>query len=928
MLSISDPLGASQAQDYHRAQYSNTQEAYYSQGDTVRGEWHGTLAKELGLVGEVHEEEFVRLSEGQHPSTGQQLIRRQESFTYINSDGKEITTKARAAWDLTFSMPKTSSLSGLPGKDGRILSAHRAAVDIALDELEKYVQARMGGNNPSETTGKWIVAKFEHDSSRPVDGVAAPQIHTHSLLFNLTETPDGRPHSLQTSELFKAQALATAVYRAELAIRLKEFGYEIERSPSDSPEIKGYTPDYVVASSPRSQQIDKYMDEHGVFGPEAAQIAAHRTRASKVFIPREEVFAQHQAMAEQYGNQPEKVVALAQERQGRYEAPTNIAELADTAITTAKNRNIERAAVIDERAILADALRHGMGTLRTADAHAALGRSIQAGNLIEVPQEHWQVGRAFTTHEMKKMEVEVIESMLRGRNQHGPIASHNVQEDAIRNSPKPLNDNQVAAVRDVLNCHDQILGLAGGAGTGKTTMLRVVRTAAEESGFEVRGIAPTSRAVLNVKDASIDACTMALHVAQAPKEIQGLPRLYVVDESSLSGTRAMMDFIRTIRSEDRVLLIGDAHQHEAVEAGRPFAQLQEAGMHTAKLTEIVRQRENPALLAVVKDFAAGRILEGVQKMRDQDAIREDTDRKQLIDKMAKHYISLDGRILIVATNNPSRIDISKRIHTEMQTVGRVSKDEQTVKVLVNRQSVTDEDQRWAQKFHEGDVLRYVKSNKTIGVTAREYVHVDAVDEETNMITVSKNNGQQISYDARLIQGVHVFREEERAFAEGDRIQFTSRLHSKDVANREMGTILDINGPGFLHVQMDSGRKIAFNLDQHPHLDYGYGMTSNTAQSDTVDHVLVHVDSSRGHRGLINERMAYVSISRATQSATIYTNDAESLGWELSKDVSHSSALQSEEVAQLTESFNQSSIEHFGPAGMELGGASIGHDIGM
>jgi hypothetical protein len=80
----------------------------------------------------------------------------------------------------------------------------------------------------------------------------------------------------------------------------------------------------------------------------------------------------------------------------------------------------------------------------------------------------------------------------------------------------------------------------------------------------------------------------------------------------------------------------------------------------------------------------------------------------------------------VAADNLSRIDISKRIHFEMQTVGRVSKDEQTVKVLVNRQSVTDEDQRWAQKFHEGDVLRYVKSNKTIGVAAREYVRVDAV----------------------------------------------------------------------------------------------------------------------------------------------------------------------------------------------------------
>jgi conjugative relaxase-like TrwC/TraI family protein len=903
MLSISDPIGAGQVQDYHREQYTSAQEAYYSEDSSVRGQWHGTLAKQWGLSGEVQADHFVRLSEGQHPFSGRQLIRRQESITYKNSEGKDITTKARAAWDLTFSMPKTSSLSGLPGNDGRILLAHRASVDIALDEMEGFVQARMGGKNPSETTGKWIVAKFEHDSSRPVDGFASPQIHTHSCLMNLTETQDGKAHSLQTSELFKAQALATAVYRAELAIQLKELGYEIERSPSDSPEIKGYSKDYVLASSPRSQQIDKYLNEHGLSGPEAAQIAAHRTRASKVSIPREEVHAQHNAMAETFGNQPERVVALAQERQAHYHAPVNTEELADTAIKVAKNRNIERRAVIDGRAILADALRHGMGTLRTADVHAALERSIQAGHLIEVPQQSWQVGHAYTTPEMKQMEVEVLQSMLQGRNQHGAIAPQEIQNDAISKCPRKLNENQETVIRDVLSCRDQVFGLSGDAGTGKTTVLRPICAAAKEAGYQVQGLAPTSRAVLNVKDAGIDACTMALHLTKAKKDIQSGPRLYVVDESSLSATRAMVDFLKTVRTTDRVLLVGDSKQHEAVEAGRPFAQLQEADMHTAKLTEIVRQLDNPGLLTVVKYIAGDDIASGIQELRDQGNIYEYTDRQERFDKMAQQYVSLDGKILVVGADNLSRIDISKRIHAEMQTVGRVSKADQMVKVLVSRQSITSEDQRWAQKFVVGDVLRYVKSNKTIGVAAREYARVCALSEENNMVTVVNGGGQKISYNASLIQGVQVFREEERAFAKGDRIQFTSKYHAKDIANREMATILDINGPGFIKLKMDSGRTVAFNLDQHSHLDFGYGMTSNTAQSDTVDHVLVHVDSSRGHRGLINERMAYVAISRATQSATIYTNDADSLGKELSKDVSHSMALQPSEMKEIIDLAN-------------------------
>ena len=58
--------------------------------------------------------------------------------------------------------------------------------------MEKYAQARIGGNAPAETTGAWAVAKFEHDSSRPVDGYAAPQLHTHTVIFNIDRDGGGQ----------------------------------------------------------------------------------------------------------------------------------------------------------------------------------------------------------------------------------------------------------------------------------------------------------------------------------------------------------------------------------------------------------------------------------------------------------------------------------------------------------------------------------------------------------------------------------------------------------------------------------------------------------------------------------------------------------------------------------------------------------------
>ena len=142
---------------------------------------------------------------------------------YVDDRGEKVTTmEHRAGWDATFSAPKSVSLTALVGGDERVRAAHRESVDVALDELEKYVQARIGGNHPAETTGKWIAAKFEHDSSRPVEGYAAPQLHTHVVFFNMTERETGEMRALQPRELYRSQQYATAIYRSELALRLRD----------------------------------------------------------------------------------------------------------------------------------------------------------------------------------------------------------------------------------------------------------------------------------------------------------------------------------------------------------------------------------------------------------------------------------------------------------------------------------------------------------------------------------------------------------------------------------------------------------------------------------------------------------------------------------------------------------------------------------
>src|SRR5277367_1135131 len=275
MLTISKPLSSTQAQTYHAKEFTAAEQNYWKQEDTIQGEWRGKLAEEFGLSGAVGALEFSRLAEGQHPATGEQLVQHRVAHEYKTDDGRTVTpVEHRAGWDATFSAPKSVSLTALVGSDDEVREAHRRAVAFALNELEPYTQARIGGNHPPETTGKFIAAKFEHDTARPVDGYVAPQLHTHAVVFNLTERDNSQPRAIQPHSLFASQQFATAIYQSELTYKLRQLGYEITTGRSGAPEIKGYTQEYLDASSPRSQQIRSYLERTGRSGREAAEIAA------------------------------------------------------------------------------------------------------------------------------------------------------------------------------------------------------------------------------------------------------------------------------------------------------------------------------------------------------------------------------------------------------------------------------------------------------------------------------------------------------------------------------------------------------------------------------------------------------------------------------------------------------------------------------
>src|SRR3984957_13720214 len=416
---------------------------------------------------------------------------------------------------------------------------------------------------------------------------------------------------------------------------------------------------------PTSQQIREHLEKSGFAGPEAAQIAAHSTRDKKEIHTPSDVLAAHRQLAAEFGNQADRVVAEARARASPHEQThvPNIPERVQEAVTFAKSRNFEREAVTDERDIMRDALRRGMGDLTYGQVRDNFEQRQTTGEFQRAPGQKHDTGRQFTTREAIAEELATIKHMQQGQSTVEPIMR---QEDAADHARTRefLNPAQQKAIEEVLASQDRIHGLQGLAGSGKTTTLEAIREGAERNGYAVEGFAPTSRAAGRLRDAGIQADTLQGFLARGGMERSaGDPNarhLYMLDESSLASTRQMQSFLEKIGPQDRVLLVGDTRQHQGVDAGKPFEQMQEAGMRTSQLDQIVRQKD-PELLRAVEHLSRNETATGIQLLQQQGHVTEIPDPQQRIDTIARDYVARPENTLVVSPDKASRRDINDAI---------------------------------------------------------------------------------------------------------------------------------------------------------------------------------------------------------------------------------------------------------------------------
>lgn len=338
-------MSASQASDYfvggNDDNGSELVEAFSANETDVnstqisKSSWSGELAEQFNLEGEVSKKDFDKVLEGINPLNDERLIRRRnqpetkESKTNdspkisdskkeavsekekdannLNKKAKSKTAEHRACWDITFSSPKSVSLAAIVGGDTRLLEAHRQAVSLALKTVEKFAEARLGGNKPAEQTGKLLIASFEHYTARPdkKNKFAAVDLHTHNAAMNFTFAENGRSYSLQPKKLFEVQKLGTAVYRLELAKKMTELGYKIRvDEKTKAPEISAISREYIEAVSPRQNEIKEKAKELNIISTRGIAVRYRSAKSEKAA----DNIKFHQELEQQFDSQAKSAV--------------------------------------------------------------------------------------------------------------------------------------------------------------------------------------------------------------------------------------------------------------------------------------------------------------------------------------------------------------------------------------------------------------------------------------------------------------------------------------------------------------------------------------------------------------------------------------------------------------------------------------------
>ncbi len=825
-----------------------TREDYYSQGQEILGRWGGRAAQLLGLDGYVDRESFEALCENRHPQTGKRL-------TVRTKDNRTV------GYDLNFHVPKSVSVLQAYTQDQSLVEAFRDATQETMLEIEADMKTRVrrGGRVAERETANAVWAEFIHFTSRPVDGVPDPHLHAHCFVFNAShDDKENRFKAGQFRDIKRDAPYYEAAFHARLAKTLAEQGYAIERTHKGW-EIGGVPQNVLDKFSRRTAQIEEVAERRGITDPKAKSELGAKTRAAKdTEHTRDEL---RQGWLGRMS--PHEHAALERVAARTDPAPKPKID-GKRAMDYAVAHGFERSSVISERQLKTEALRHGVGNVTVDEVHRESERK-------EVLSGDLNGQRMVTTREVLAEEKRMLDFARLGRGVYEPLGARGY---AFRRDF--LSDEQKAAVEHILQSRDQVILLRGGAGVGKTTLMKETVNGIREAGKNVFAFAPSadaSRGVLR-DDGFSKAETVAKLLDSEELQAETRNQVIWIDESGLLSVRDMgRVFSIAERQNARVLLSGDTKQHLPVLRGDAMRLLEtEAGLQPAEVSNIRRQRGD--YKAAIGDISKGRLEDGYKKLDQLGALREVHDRDERHQQLARDYYEAltQGRtVLAVSPTHREGAAVTEAIRAELRQQGRIGTEERPFtrhRVL----QLTEAQRSDSANYREGLVVQFHQN--VPGFQRGQRVKVGAVDVDGTVRVLAAVRGGEVSpLPLERSRHFQVYERESLNLSTGDRLRITQNGFTKNRRHRlNNGAVYSVKGfteEGDL--QLANGWVVDKDYANFTH---GFCTTSHAAQGKTTDRVLIAQGAESF--GASSAEQFYVSASRARERVTVYTENKEDL----------------------------------------------------
>ena len=431
-------------------------------------------------------------------------------------------------------------------------------------------------------------------------------------------------------------------------------------------------------------------------------------------------------------------------------------------------------------------------------------------------------------------------------------------------------------------------------------MMQHARALAVKAGYKMTGLAASASAARTLeKDAGIESVTIHKFLFKYDGLIHGRGTeagrikmrndlkntILVVDEASLVSTSQMNGFKVSKALDVRVIAIGDIKQEGSVESGKPFYQLQKAGMDTAIMGEIVRQK-NTRLKAAVYDSINANMASAFKKIGDKIIVPENQlegkaeTKEWLANTVANEWLALSDKerqnTLVTAPSHSLRERINHRIRGWLEFEGVLKGAEHKLTVLESK-GLTQAQNGNIREYEKGDMVLFNRNYKSLGIAMGECLYVKEIRQERSLIILQNEKGKEIGWHPDRAGGnrkraIEVFKTGAIAIKEGEELRWTKNSKEyKEVINSATFKVQSIDDRK-VTIVTESGEIKEFGIKNKAlkHMDYAYSSTVHAAQGRTYDNVIGVLESD--HRHLTNQKQFYVTLSRARHNATLITDD--------------------------------------------------------